>query len=169
MGIRAIDWDSTRAHPAALSVRATWSPTKASHTLLGELVQTFAPERDPLVMGIDETLWNDVEGGGLPQRGSTETPALRRRALRKDKWPQMDLRGALGGGLVGSSDLGFAVSVGVGLLRALHQRSAEGPLATDRVGLAAARIGEALVLGARDGGRSRSCLRLSSCSSAADV
>lgn len=40
---------------------------------------------------------------------------------------------------------------------------------TDRVGLAAARIGEALVLGARDGGRSRSCLRFSSCSSAADV
>jgi hypothetical protein len=62
---------------------------------------------------------------------------------------------------VGFSDLGCAISVGVGLLRALHQRSAEAPQATDRVGLAAARLGEALVPGARDGGRSRSCLRLS--------
>jgi hypothetical protein len=41
---------------------------KANHALLGALVQTFAPERDPLVMSFDETLWNDVEGGGSPQR-----------------------------------------------------------------------------------------------------
>src|ERR687890_1709052 len=36
--------------------RATWSPTKASRILLGALVQTFTPEGDPLVVGIDETL-----------------------------------------------------------------------------------------------------------------
>jgi hypothetical protein len=46
---------------------------KAKDALLGALVQTFAPERDPLVMSFDETLWNDVEGGGSLQRGSTET------------------------------------------------------------------------------------------------
>lgn len=33
---------------------------KANHALLGALVQTFAPERDPFVMSFDETLWNDV-------------------------------------------------------------------------------------------------------------
>ncbi len=36
--------------------RAKWSTQKASRLLLGSLVETFVPEGDPLVVGIDETL-----------------------------------------------------------------------------------------------------------------
>jgi DDE superfamily endonuclease len=35
---------------------ARWSSLKASHILLGLLVEKFVAEGDPLVMGIDETL-----------------------------------------------------------------------------------------------------------------
>ena len=36
--------------------RASWSSREASRVLLGLLVETFVPEGDPLVVGIDETL-----------------------------------------------------------------------------------------------------------------
>jgi hypothetical protein len=36
--------------------RASWSSQKVSRVLLGLLVETFVPEGDPLVVGIDETL-----------------------------------------------------------------------------------------------------------------
>ena len=36
--------------------RASWSSLKASRVLLRLLVETFVPEGDPLVVGIDETL-----------------------------------------------------------------------------------------------------------------
>ncbi len=36
--------------------RASWSSREASRVLLGLLAETFVPERDPLVVGIDETL-----------------------------------------------------------------------------------------------------------------
>src|SRR5215207_2860074 len=139
--------------------RATWSPTKASRILLGALVQTLAPE-GPLVVGIDETLERrrgekDHCKGSLPRPG-----ALNPRALRKDERPQMDLRGAFGGGYVGFSGLGPAVSVGVGLLRMLRQRAGQAAQETDRVGVAATSFGEALVPRARDRRRRRSCLRI---------
>src|SRR5919206_4666627 len=36
--------------------RASWSSREVSRVLLGLLVETFVPEGDPLVVGIDETL-----------------------------------------------------------------------------------------------------------------
>jgi DDE superfamily endonuclease len=36
--------------------RASWASLKASRVLVGLLVETFVPEGDPLVLGIDETL-----------------------------------------------------------------------------------------------------------------
>ena len=36
--------------------RASWTSLKASRVLVGLLVETFVPEGDPLVLGIDETL-----------------------------------------------------------------------------------------------------------------
>jgi hypothetical protein len=84
-------------------------------------VQTFAPE-GPLVVDIDETL-ERRRGRKIAAKGVSRPPALNPRALRQDQRPQMDLRGALGGGYVGFSGLGSAVSVGVGLLRTLHQRA----------------------------------------------
>src|SRR5215213_6359551 len=84
-------------------------------------------------------------------KGSLSRPRmLNPRALRKDERPQMDLRGAFGGGYVGFSGLGPAVSVGVGLLRTLCQRAGQAAQETDRVGVAATSFGEALVPKARD-------------------
>jgi DDE superfamily endonuclease len=54
--------------------RATWSPTKASHVLLGALVQSFAPE-GPLVVGVDETL-ERRRGSKITAKGVYRDPLL---------------------------------------------------------------------------------------------
>src|SRR5919112_6393800 len=98
--------------------------------------------------------WNVAGGSRSVQRESTETrcsraasASSRRAASDGSVWCFWRRLGGLLGGL------GPAVSLGVGPLRALRQRAGQAAQEADRLGLAAARLGEALVPRARDSGR----------------
>src|SRR5215212_11803064 len=102
------------------------------------------------------TLREEDRGQGrLPRSG-----AFYPRNLRQEQRPQMGVRDAIGGGPLGFSGVGLAVPLGSGSLRALRRQARQTAQEDNRVGLADALAGEALVPTARDSGRSRSRLRI---------
>jgi DDE superfamily endonuclease len=135
--------------------RASWSSREAGCVLLGLLVEAFVPD-GPLVLGIDETL-ERRRGKKISARvGSTATlGSLQPRPFREGERFTLGMSDVAGPDAVGFSGLGLALSLSIGLLRALRQRTGQAAQETDRVGVATASVSEALVPRARDSGRRR--------------
>ena len=81
--------------------RAKWSSMEASRILLDSLVETFVPEGDPLVVGVDETL-ERRQGKKIAAKGIYRDPVRSSHyPLGENQWTEVDLRNAPGGGTVG--------------------------------------------------------------------
>ena len=85
--------------------------------LLRLLVETFVPEGDPFVVGIDETLERRYRRS-LPG-ASTVIRSVYPRYLREEQRPQMGVCDVVGGGPLGFWDLGLAFPLSPGSFRAL--------------------------------------------------
>ncbi len=143
--------------------RASWSSREASRVLLGLLVEAFVPE-GPLVLGVDETLerrWGKkIAAKGVYRDPVRSTPEhfVKSSGLR---WVCVML---LVEEIPWASPLGFSC-MGLALLerpsrfRALCRRAGQTTQEDNRVGMAAALAGKALVSKTRDrcGGRQRLC------------
>jgi hypothetical protein len=97
----------------------------------------------------------DRRQGHLPRSG-----ALHPRNLREEQRPQMGMRDAVGGGPLGFSGMGLALSCCPGSFRALCRCAGQTTQEDIRVGLAAAPASKAMVPTAGDRGRGRSSLRI---------
>src|SRR5215217_321745 len=140
--------------------RASWSSREASRVLLGLLVERFSFRRVLWSSALTRR-WRGAGGSGLLPRGSSASlGALQPLPLRQDQRPQMGVPDAARPAPVGRTNLGLAVSERSSLLRTLRQRAGQAAQEDNRVGLAVAPFGEALVSGTQDRGRRRRRIRL---------
>jgi DDE superfamily endonuclease len=100
--------------------RASWSSREVSRILLGLLVETFVPEGDPLVVGIDETLERRY-GKKISARGVYRDPvrSTHENFVKEEQRPKMGVCDVVGGGPLGFSGMGLALPQCPVSLRAL--------------------------------------------------
>ena len=144
--------------------RASWSSREASRVLLGLVVEAFVPEGDPLVVGIDETLERRY-GKKIAARGVYRDPV---RSTHENFVKSSGLRWVCVMLLV---EVPWAsrvwalpfLSAWVCPFRALRRQAGQATQEDNRVGLADALAGKAMVPTARDRGQRsyRPRLRLS--------
>ena len=103
--------------------RASWSSLEASRVLLRLLVETFVPEGDPLVVGIDETSGETLRQEDLGQGRLPRPGPFHPRNLREEQRPQVGMRDVVGGGPLGFEGLGLAFPLGPGSFRALCRQA----------------------------------------------